>query len=766
MKDPVCGMTVAPDKAQHHANYGGQDYHFCSAGCRTKFLADPHRYLSPAASTMALLQKAALPTGGIYTCPMHPEIQQEGPGDCPICGMALEPRHPLPISAANPELADMTRRFWMGFILALPLFIAEMGGHVLGMHDFIAPNLRLWVEALLATPVVWWAGWPFFVRGWRSIANKHFNMFTLIALGTGVAWSYSITATLAPQIFPGAFRNPDGTIAVYYEAAAVITVLVLLGQILELQAREKTGQALRALMKLSPKIAHRLKADGSEEDIPLDAVLVGDLLRIRPGEKIPVDGTVQSGRSAVDQSLVTGESLPITKTPGDSVIGATLNASGTLIMRAERIGADTFLSQIITLVATAQRSRAPAQRLADRVAEWFVPAVILTAVATFIAWSVWGPEPRFALGIVSAVSVLIIACPCALGLATPMSIMVGLGRGAGAGILIKDAEALEALGEVDTIVFDKTGTLTMGRPVVTKVTACPGFTEDQLLQLGGSVEHLSEHPLARAIVTAAHDRKLVPLFATNFDSPSGKGVTATVDNKIITIGHLAFLQDQGVNVDDLAGEAEALRQNGATVIFMAVDKNMAGLFAITDPLKPSTLRATTILRDQGKRLIMLTGDHPLTAQAIARQLNIGEIQAGILPGRKSQAITDLKLEGRTVAMVGDGINDAPALAAADVGIAMGTGTDVAMESAKIVLLNDDLNNVIRALSLSKTTRRNIRQNLFFAFLYNAVGIPVAAGVLYPVFGILFSPVIAASAMALSSVSVIVNALRLNWVSLE
>lgn len=765
IKDPVCGMTVNPATTPHKATHGGKTYYFCCAGCQTKFSADPHRYLHPGSAT-PLPQKWLPQTAGIYTCPMHPEIQQNGPGDCPICGMALEPSHPLSTSAANPELTDMTWRFWIGLILTLPLFVAEMGDHILGLHDFIAPRLRIWIEAALATPVVWWAGWPFFVRGWRSLSTRHLNMFTLIALGTGVAWFYSIAATLMPQIFPGAFRHTDGTIAVYYEAAAVITVLVLLGQILELRAREKTGQALRALMNLSPKTAHRLKPDGSEEDIPLDAVLVGDFLRIRPGEKIPVDGIVQSGRSAVDQSLVTGESLPLTKTTGDALIGATLNTSGTLVMRAERIGADTFLSQIITLVASAQRSRAPVQRLADKVAEWFVPSVILIAALTFIAWSIWGPEPRFSLALVSAVSVLIIACPCALGLATPMSIMVGLGRGARAGILIKDAEALEALGKIDTIVFDKTGTLTMGKPVVTKIIPRPGFTEDQLLRLAGSAEHSSEHPLAEAVVTAARDRKLTLLSVTNFDSPSGKGVTAIVDNKLIIIGHLAFLQEQGIKVAELDQQAETLRREGATVIFIAVDKNIAGLFAITDPLKPSARKAITFLHDQGQRLVMLTGDHPLTAQTIARQLNIDEVQAEVLPAQKSQAIVDLKSQGRTVAMVGDGVNDAPALAIADVGIAMGTGTDVALESAKIVLLNGDLANLVRALNLSKTTRQNIRQNLFFAFLYNAAGIPIAAGVLYPVFGIFFSPVIAALAMALSSVSVIANALRLNWTALD
>jgi len=765
-KDPVCGMTVIPATAKHQADHNGKSYFFCCAGCRTKFLADPHRYLHQTTLKDNLPQKLQAQIVGAYTCPMHPEIQQNGPGDCPICGMALEPSQPLPMSEPNPELADMVRRFWIGFILTLPIFVSEMGGHVLRLHGFIDPTMQIWIEAVLATPVVWWAGWPFFVRGWRSIVTRHLNMFTLIALGMGAAWSYSITATLAPQIFPGSFHQANGAIAVYYEAATVITVLVLLGQILELRAREKTGQALRALLSLSPKTAHRLNSDGSEEDISLDAILVGDLLRIRPGEKIPVDGTVYDGKSAVDQSLVTGESLPVTKAPGDPVIGATLNTSGALVMRATRIGADTFLSQIVALVASAQRSRASSQRLADRVAEWFVPSVISIAALTFIAWSAWGPEPRFALSLISAVSVLIIACPCALGLATPMSIMVGLGRGAQTGILIKDAEALENLGKVDTVVFDKTGTLTMGKPAVTKIIAQPGFTEDQLLHLGGSVEQLSEHPLALAIVAAARDQKIDLLPAKHFNTTSGEGVTATVGNSPVTIGRLAFLQDREIDVATLNREAEALRRQGATVVFIAVDKTVAGLFAITDPLKPSALDAVAALRSQGKHLVMLTGDHLLTARAIADQLKIDDVQAEILPAQKSQTIADLKAQGRTVAMVGDGINDAPALAMADIGIAMGTGTDVALASAKVVLLNGDLGNIIQAINLSKTTQRNIRQNLFFAFLYNALGIPIAAGILYPVFGIFFSPIIAASAMALSSVSVIANALRLNWASLK
>jgi len=765
-KDPVCGMTVIPATAKHQAYYDGKQYFFCSAGCRTKFLADPHRYLHRTTPENNLPRKLQPHIVGAYTCPMHPEIQQNTPGDCPICGMALEPNHPVLTSDPNPELADMRRRFWIGFILTFPIFISEMGGHVFGLHGWVDPTVQIWIEALLATPVVWWAGWPFFVRGWRSLITRHLNMFTLIALGMGTAWSYSIFATLAPQLFPMSFHQANGTIAVYFEAATVITVLVLLGQILELRAREKTGDALRALIKLSPKTAHRLNSDGSEEDISIDNVLIDDLLRIRPGEKIPVDGTVQDGQSPVDQSLVTGEPLPVVKSSGDAVIGGTLNTSGALTMRATRIGADTFLSQIVALVATAQRSRASVQRLADSVAEWFVPSVISIAIVTFITWSIWGPEPRFAFGLIAAVSVLIIACPCALGLATPMSVMVGLGRGAQAGILIKDATALEILGKVDTVVFDKTGTLTLGKPAVTKILALPGFTENQLLRLGSSVEHLSEHPLALAIVSAARDQKLTFLPVENFNTASGEGVIATVENSTVTIGRLAFVQDQEIDTATLGKDADILRREGATVIFIAVDKTIAGLFAINDPLKPSAFDTITVLRNQGKRLVMLTGDHSVTAHAIADQLKIDTIQAEVLPEQKSQVIAALRAKGRVVAMVGDGINDAPALATADVGIAMGTGTDVALESAQIILLNGDLNYIIRAINLSRLTLRNIRQNLFFAFLYNALGIPIAAGILYPMYGTFFSPIISAAAMAISSVSVIANALRLTWVSLK
>jgi Cu+-exporting ATPase len=759
-KDPVCGMDVDPHKTQHRAEHAGRTYYFCSAGCRTKFLAEPQRYLSP------IVAKAEpVRPGAIYTCPMHPEIRQVGPGSCPICGMALEP---LEISAEhgpNPELVDMQRRFWIGLALTLPVLALEMGGHIFGLAHVVAPAVSNWIQLMLATPVVLWAGAPFFQRGWRSVLNRSLNMFTLIALGTGAAWIYSMVATLAPGVFPAAFRSSDGTVAVYFEAAAVITVLVLLGQVLELRARESTGGAIRALLDLTPKTARLIAQDGAEREVALDEVVIGDRLRVRPGEKVPVDAKVVEGRSAVDESMVTGESMPVTKEAGDTVIGGTLNASGALVIEAERVGRDTMLARIVALVAAAQRSRAPIQRLADAVAGWFVPAVILTAVLAFAAWAIWGPEPRLSYALVAAVAVLIIACPCALGLATPMSIMVGVGRGAEAGVLIKNAEALERMEKVDTLVVDKTGTLTEGKPAVTAVLPAQGVDETDLLRLAASVERASEHPLAAAIVAAAETRGIALSSATDFDSPTGKGVLGTVDGKRVALGNARFMREVGVDVSELADAAEELRGEGATAIFTAIGGKPAGVLAIADPIKPSTPAALRALQADGIRIVMLTGDNRTTADAIARRLGISEVEAEVLPDQKSAVVARLKREGRVVAMAGDGVNDAPALAAADVGIAMGTGTDVAIESAGVTLLKGDLSGIVRARRLSEAVMRNIRQNLFFAFVYNAAGVPIAAGVLYPAFGILLSPIIAAAAMSLSSVSVIANALRLRGVRL-
>ena len=706
-----------------------------------------------------------MPEGTIYTCPMHPEIRQVGPGSCPICGMALEPVTVTAETGPNPELVDMTRRFWIGVVLAVPVVALEMGGHLTNLHMLLGQQLSNWLQLVLATPVVLWAGWPFFVRGWNSVVTRNLNMFTLIALGTGVAWLYSVVATVAPGIFPAAFRGMDGSVAVYFEAAAVITVLVLLGQVLELRAREQTSGAIRALLDLAPKTARRIKTDGSEEEVTLDLIGIGDRLRVRPGEKVPVDGSVIEGRSAIDESMVTGESMPLTKEVGDRVIGGTINRSGGLVIEAEKIGRDTMLARIVQMVADAQRSRAPIQRLADRVASWFVPLVILVAVLAFVAWSIWGPDPRLAFGLVAAVTVLIIACPCALGLATPMSIMVGVGRGAGAGVLIKNAEALERMEKVDTLVVDKTGTLTQGKPSVTAVRTASNVTEDELLRLAASLERGSEHPLAVAIVDEAEKRGLALAKAADFDSPTGKGVIGTVEGRSIVIGNARFLAESGVETAALADEADTLRSDGATAIFVAVDGEAAGIIAIADPIKPTTPAAIEALHREGIRIVMLTGDNRTTAEAVARRLGIDEVEADVLPDRKSEVVQRLRKEGRVVAMAGDGVNDAPALAAADVGIAMGTGTDVAIESAGVTLLGGDLTGIVRARRLSHATMRNIRQNLFFAFIYNAAGVPIAAGVLYPTFGILLSPIIAAAAMALSSVSVIGNALRLRAVHL-
>ena len=756
--DPVCGMTVDPHTAKHRADYQGHTYCFCSAGCRTKFAADPQKYLGAR-------QAETVPEGTIYTCPMHSQIRQVGPGSCPICGMALEPEIAGTEVGPNPELVDMTRRFWIGLVLSLPVVALEMGGHLTNLHMLLGKNLSNWIQFVLATPVVLWAGWPFFVRGWQSLLTRNLNMFTLIAMGTGVAWLYSAVAVLMPNLFPAAFRDAEGTVAVYFEAAAVITVLVLLGQVLELRAREATSGAIRALLDLAPKTARRVKGDGNDEEVSLDTIQVGDRLRVRPGDKVPVDGVVLEGRSALDESMVTGESMPVTKEKDARVIGGTINKFGSFVMRADKIGRDTLLSRIVQMVASAQRSRAPIQRLADQVSAWFVPTVIAVALIAFAAWAAFGPEPRFAFGLVAAVSVLIIACPCALGLATPMSIMVGVGRGAQAGVLIKNAEALERMEKIDTLVIDKTGTLTEGKPKVVAVKPAPGFDETQVLRLAASVERGSEHPLAAAIVAAAAERKLELLPVRDFDSPVGKGVTGIIEDKRLVLGNARFLAELNIDTSALSAEAERLRGDGATAIFLAVTGKLAGVIAIADPVKATTPDALRALAAEGIRVVMLTGDNRTTAQAVARRLGIAEVEAEVLPDQKSAIVEKLHRESRAVAMAGDGVNDAPALAAAEVGIAMGTGADVAIERASITLLKGDLTGIVKARALSLAVMRNIRQNLFFAFIYNAVGVPVAAGALYPIFGVLLSPIIAAAAMALSSVSVVGNALRLRRVNL-
>ncbi len=756
--DPVCGMKVDPATSKHRHDYKGKTWHFCSSGCRTKFAADPEKYLKPK------VEAPAAPDGTIYTCPMHPEIRQVGPGSCPICGMALEPLVATADAGPNPELVDMSRRLWIGLVLALPVVALEMGGHLFGLPHALEINSN-WLQLVFATPVVLWAGWPFFVRGWKSVLNRRLNMFTLVAMGTGVAFVYSVVATLAPQLFPETFRDMHGAVAVYFEAAAVITVLVLLGQVLELRARESTSGAIKALIDLAPKTARRINSDGSEHDVPLDEIHVGDRLRVRPGDKVPLDGIVIEGRSAVDESLVTGESMPVTKETGAAVIGGTINQSGSLVVEAKKVGRDTMLAQIVQLVADAQRSRAPIQRLADRVSAWFVPTVILVAVGAFAAWATFGPEPRFTYGLVAAVAVLIIACPCALGLATPMSIMVGVGRGAQAGVLIRNAEALERMENVDTLVVDKTGTLTLGKPSVTRIVVPDGFDEAEVLRLAASVERASEHPIAHAIVRAAEARGLKLSSVAGFDSPTGKGALGSVDGKKVVLGNAGFLSERGIDAKALTGQADELRSEGATAIFAGIDGRIAGALAIADPVKPTTAEALAGLKAEGIEVVMLTGDNATTAKAIARQLQIEDVEAEVLPEQKGDVVHRYRREGRVVAMAGDGVNDAPALAAADVGIAMGTGTDVAMESAGVTLLKGDLTGILRARKLSQAVMRNIRQNLFSAFIYNALGVPIAAGVLYPAFGILLSPIIAAAAMALSSVSVIGNALRLRGVRL-
>ncbi|GFZ94110.1 copper-translocating P-type ATPase [Sphingobium fuliginis] len=696
---------------------------------------------------------------------MHPEIRQDHPGACPICGMALEPEIAMAEAGPSAELVDMTRRFWISLVLTLPVFALEMGGHLVpALHHLVTERMSTWIQFLLATPVVLWGGWPFFQKAWLSLKTRNLNMFTLIAMGTGVAWAYSVVATLAPDIFPMAFRE-NGGVAVYFEAAAVITVLVLLGQLLELRARERTSGAIKALLNLAPRTARRLRGDGSDEEVSLDQVVVGDRLRVRPGEKVPVDAVVEEGRSAIDESMVTGESMPVTKTIGDQVIGGTINQSGALVVSAEKVGRDTMLARIVQMVAQAQRSRAPIQRLADQVAGWFVPAVLLVAITAFAIWAIWGPEPRFAHGLIVAVAVLIIACPCALGLATPMSIMVGIGRGAGLGVLIKNAEALERMERVDTLVVDKTGTLTEGKPSVVNILAVPGFEENDLLRLAAGVERASEHPLALAIVAAAEARGLTLPPVDGFDSPTGKGAVGTVEGKHIMLGNARFLEEGSISVAALAWQADALRGDGATAISISIDGTVAGAFAIADAIKPTTAEALAALRKAGIVVVMLTGDNRTTAQAVGRRLGIEQVEAEVLPDQKSAVVARLQGEGHIVAMAGDGVNDAPALAAADIGIAMGSGTDVAIESAAVTLLHGDLTGIVRARALSRATMSNIRQNLFFAFIYNAAGVPIAAGLLYPFSGLLLSPIIAAAAMALSSVSVVGNALRLNQVKL-
>src|SRR5687768_3645243 len=775
MIDPVCGMTVDPSRAAGHTEYKGKTYYFCATSCLRKFTADPERYLAPKpAPTLIQIGKpgahahvavAAAPSptaapGTLYTCPMHPEIVQDHPGACPKCGMALEPMTPSLDEGPNPELVDMARRFRFAAILGAPVFLLAMADMVVGSGLGGRVDIRWvnWLGLALATPVVWWAGWPFFERGWASIVNRSPNMFTLIALGVGAAYLYSTAATLAPSLFPSGFQM-HGMVETYFDTAVVITVLVLLGQVLELRARGRTSAAIKALLGLAPRTARRVQ-HGREEDVPLAHVVAGDLLRVRPGEKIPVDGVVTEGRTSVDESMVTGEPIPVEKESGSRVTGGTVNGTGSVVMRAERVGGDTLLAQIVRMVSEAQRSRAPIQKLADRIAAWFVPAVVAVSLLAFAAWSVWGPDPRLAHALVSAVAVLIIACPCALGLATPMAIMVGTGRGAQAGVLIKNAEALERLEDVDTVVVDKTGTLTEGKPKLADVVAAAGFDEQTVLRLAAGLEQGSEHPLATAIVNGARDRGVDVPPSARFESHTGKGVTGTVDGRDVSLGNVALMRDRQVDVCSLAGRADEQRGDGGTVMFVAIDGKAAGLLGVIDPIKPSTSEAIEMLHGEGLRIVMLTGDNRTTAEAVARKLGLDDVRADVLPAQKRDVVQQLQREGRRVAMAGDGINDAPALAEATVGIAMGTGTDVAMESAGVTLVKGDLRGIARARRLSRATMRNVRQNLFLAFVYNALGVPVAAGLLYPILGLLISPIWASAAMTLSSVSVIGNALRL------
>jgi len=759
-RDPVCGMTPAAD-TPHRLTDHGEVVIFCSSGCKAKYEAAPGDYRARAQRDQSHVTTTPARTSGAstWTCPMHPAIVREGPGACPICGMALEPMLPAAAGDPNPELADTSRRFWVGLALSAPVFVLEMGRHV-GVDRLVSPHLNGWVQFALATPVVLWAGFPFFARGWASLASRHLNMFTLIALGTGVAWTYSVIATLAPSVFPEDLRDAHGQAPVYFEAASVITVLALLGQVLELRARAHTGGAIRALLDLAPRTARRVR-DGIEEEVGIELIAVGDRLRIRPGEKAPVDGIVIDGRSSMDESMMTGESMPVSRAPGDRVTGGALNQTGALLIEAQRVGGDTLLARIVQMVADAQRSRAPIQRLADRVSSWFVPLVMAVATLAFLAWWAWGPAPSLSYGLVAAVSVLIIACPCALGLATPMSITAGVGRAAQMGVLIKNAEALERLEKVDTLVFDKTGTLTEGKPSLVAVHLVAGADETQLIRLAASLENRSEHPLALAIVAAARERGISLAEPTAFDSPVGRGVTGTVDGHAIAIGAERYLGELGMDTATLAPQAESLRRDGATAIYCAIDGRVVGLFGIADRIKPSTPPSLKALRALGLELIMITGDNRATAEAVARSLGIDRVEADVLPEDKSRSIVRLQGEGRIVAMAGDGVNDAPALAAADIGIAMGAGTDVAIETADVTLLNGDLSGIVKGRAMSAATMHNIRQNLVFAFGYNAAGIPIAAGLLYPLTGQLLSPMIAAAAMALSSVSVILNALRLS-----
>jgi len=775
-------MSILPEKAHSSIRFHDHQFYFCSAGCENKFSAHPDHYLSEDASETSHhsdhhearpervkpshRQSEKAMSDGVWTCPMHPEIRRSGPGSCPVCGMALEPLVGTASMGQSDELRDMTRRFWLGLLLTLPVLVLEMGSHLFPrMMQLLPAQYNVWLQLLLATPVVLWCGWPFFSRAGASLRNRSLNMFTLVAMGTGVAWVYSVIATIFPSLFPASFRIMNGQVAVYFEAASVITVLVLLGQVLELRAREQTSGAITALLNLAPKTARRLDPDGHETDIKAEDVLPGDKLRIRPGESVPVDGIVLEGRTTVDESMVTGESMPVTKTENDRVIGGTINQTGSLIMQAEKVGDETMLSRIVQMVADAQRSRAPIQRMADSVSGWFVPLVILIAAVAFVVCAVWGPEPRVAHGLIAAVSVLIIACPCALGLATPMSIMVGVGKGAQSGILIKNAESLERLEKVNTLVVDKTGTLTEGAPTVTGIISLIPGGEEALLRVTAAVEKGSQHPLGMAVVNAAREKGITVPTVSDFNAPSGKGVSGHVEGQRVIIGNELAMQENSIVIDNQKTTADALRREGATVIYVATDGQLAGLIAISDPLKATTPEALKALREAGIRIVMLTGDNQLTAEAVAHKLGIEEVEAGVLPDGKKAVISRLKATGHVVAMAGDGVNDAPALAAADVGIAMGTGTDVAIESAGITLLKGDLMMLNRARQLSEITMKNIRQNLFFAFIYNALGVPVAAGLLYPVYGILLSPVIAAAAMALSSVSVIVNALRLRSIRL-
>jgi len=797
--DPVCGMRVDPAKAAAQTEHAGRTYYFCSTRCHDKFTVAPGDYTGerkPAESgarqavtytcpmhpEVRQAEPGACPKCGMalepleapaaagkteYVCPMHPEIVRDAPGECPICGMALEPRTAAIEEEENPELVDMSRRFWVATVLAIPVFLSAMGAEFFPdlVDAMVAPRLRQWLELIVATPAVVWGGWPFYVRAWRSVVTWNLNMFTLIGLGVAVAWGYSVVATLVPGIFPQSVRMVSGVVPVYFEAAAVITALVLLGQVLELRARSATSAAIKLLLGLAPKTARLVRDDGTESDIPLEQVKVGDKLRVRPGEKVPVDGVVLEGSSAVDESMVTGEPIPVTKRNGDKLIGATVNGTGGLLMQAQKVGTDTLLAQIVKMVAEAQRSRAPIQKLVDIVSGYFVPAVVLVAVITLIVWGLWGPEPRLAHAIINAVAVLIIACPCALGLATPMSIMVGTGRGAGMGVLIKNAEALEIMCKIDTLVVDKTGTLTEGKPKLVAVEPAAGFDAEKVLRLAASLEQASEHPLAAAIVRGAQERELSLAKPQGFDSRTGRGVVGQVDGKLLALGNRKLMDESGVDAGALQTRADQLRQEGQTVMYLAIDGKPGGLIGVADPIKDTTPEALKVLHTEGVKVVMLTGDNRTTAQAVAGRLGIDQVQAEVLPEQKAEIVKRLQAEGRKVAMAGDGINDAPALAQAQVGIAMGTGTDVAMESAGVTLVKGDLRGIARARRLSRATMRNIRQNLFFAFVYNALGVPVAAGVLYPVFGLLLSPIIAAAAMSFSSVSVITNALRLRRTSL-